>query len=223
MALKQTFPRAVALAGAAALACAAHAADGQPANYVGVQGGINNLGGSWNANVTLGPGVTLAGAAASKRGMHFGVFGGRQTERARFELEYQHGTFDLTGLSLGPVSQSISASGHYDAFTVNAYRFEPVWNQRMNIYGGIGVGWGRVALPQMGFTTPPCNCFPGASKGGLTWLARVGAEYNMGEQDKLFLQYTFLALPRPGSHSTPGVEYGHRNVGSVAVGFRHAF
>src|SRR3569832_1994525 len=108
---------------AACLATAAHAADGTPSNYAGVQGGVNNLGGTWNANVSLGPGVTLPGVANTKRGTHFGVFGGRQTERARFELEWQHGSFDVTGLSRGPVSQSISSSGHYDAVTANAYRF----------------------------------------------------------------------------------------------------
>lgn len=223
MVLKKTILRGAAFAGAAAFSIAALAADGQPANYFGVQGGINNLGGSWKANVALGPGITLPGSVASKRGMHFGLFGGRQTERARFELEYQHGSFDLTGLSLGPVTQSISASGSYDAFTVNAYRYEPVWGDRMNIYGGIGVGWGRVSLPQMGFTTPPCNCFPSASRSGATWLARVGTEFNMDADNKLFLQYTFLTLPRPGSRSTPGVEYNKRTVGAVAVGFRHTF
>ena len=208
---------------AACLATAAHAADGTPSNYAGVQGGVNNLGGTWNANVSLGPGVTLPGVANAKRGTHFGVFGGRQTERARFELEWQHGSFDVTGLSRGPVSQSISSSGHYDAVTANAYRFQPVWDQRIDIYGALGIGWGRVNMPEMGFTTPHCDCFRAASKSGFAWLARAGAEYKLGEQDRLFLQYTFLALPRPGSHSTPGVEYSHKNVGSVAAGYRHNF
>src|SRR5438105_4508315 len=101
MVLQKKLFRGAALAVAATLSLCAYAADGQPANYVGVQGGINNLNGAWNANVTLGPGISLAGSAASKRGLHFGVFGGRQTERARFELEYQHGSFDLTHLTLG--------------------------------------------------------------------------------------------------------------------------
>ena len=207
-----------------AAAGAVHAADGaQPAWYLGVQGGENNLRGAWNGDVSLGPGVSLPGVATTKRGLHFGVFGGRQTEHARFELEYQHGSFDITGLQLGPVSQSISAGGHYDALTANAYRSEQVWDKRLNVFGALGIGWGRVTMPQMGFTTPPCNCFVGSSKSGVTWLARAGVEYNLGEMDKLFLQYTYLALPRPGSGGTPGVEYERRNVGAWGIGYRHAF
>ena len=108
---------------AATFVVAAHAADEmQPAYYLGVQGGENNLRGGWNGTVSLGPAVTLPGAVTTKRGAQYGVFGGRQTEHARFEVEYQHGGFDITGLKLGPVSQSISSSGHYDAITANAYR-----------------------------------------------------------------------------------------------------
>jgi len=212
---------ALAAAGFTGAASADHGA--QPSNYIGIQAGENNIRGAWDANVSLGFGVSLPGVATVKRGTHFGLFGGRQTEHARFELEYQHGSSDITSLTLGPVSQAISADGHYDALTVNAYRFEPVWDQRLNLYGALGIGWGRVTLPEMGFTAPSCNCFKGSSKSGVTWLARAGVEYNLREQDKLFLQYTFLALPRPGSHSSPGVEYARKNVGAVSVGYRHNF
>ncbi|HUR87533.1 MAG TPA: outer membrane beta-barrel protein [Ramlibacter sp.] len=218
--LKQT---ALALC-ACAIAGVAYADHGvQPAYYLGLQGGQNNLRGAWDATVSLGPSVSLPGIATTKRGTHFGVLGGRQTEHARFEVEYQHGGFDITGLQLGPVSQAISAGGHYDALTANAYRVEPVWDKRVNIYAALGVGWGRVSMPQMGFTAPPCNCFVGSSKSGVTWLARAGAEYNLGEQDKLFLQYTYLALPRPGSGGTPGTEYSRKNVGAISLGYRHNF
>jgi opacity protein-like surface antigen len=219
------FRRAAAAAAATVAAAAAFAADGpqQSANYFGLHVGENNVRGAWNADVTFGPGVKLPGVATVKRGAHFGLFGGRQTEHARFELEYQHGSFDVTGLKLGPVSQAISAGGHYDALTANAYRVESVWDQRLNVYGALGVGWGRVTLPEMGFTTPPCNCFKGASKSGVTWLARAGLEYNLAANDKVFLQYTFLALSRAGSHSTPGVEYERKNAGALSVGWRHAF
>ena len=150
----RTFP--LAMLAACALASTSAQADhgAAPGNYFGVHGGINGVRGSWDADVRLGPGVNLPGALATKRGTHFGLFGGRQTGHARFELEYQRGTFDITRLQLGPVSQAVATGGDYSALTANAYRFEPL-TQRINVYGAIGIGWGRVALPQMSFTAPP--------------------------------------------------------------------
>ena len=69
---------ALAIAGFAASAQAA-----EPANYVGIHGGVNNLNG-WDAAVTLGPGVSLPGRLTLNHGGHFSVILGRQTENARF-------------------------------------------------------------------------------------------------------------------------------------------
>lgn len=207
----------------AAMAGAAHADHGAPAaNYLGVQGGVNNLRGDWNADVSLGPGLSLPGSVSTKRGSHLGVFGGRQTEHARFELEYQRGEFDITGLQLGPATQIVSAGGDYQAFTVNGYRTQP-FGDRITGYAGLGIGWGRVSLPGMAFTTPPCNCFPAASKSGFTWLARAGAELHVGSSGRAFVQYTHLELPRATSGGSPGVEYSRKRVGAVAAGYRHLF
>lgn len=206
--------------GAAGAAQANHGA--QPANYFGVHAGINGLRGNWGADVSLGPTVTLPGSLATKRGTHFGFFGGRQTEHARFELEYQHGSFDITGLQLGPVSQAINAGGSYNALTLNAYRTEPV-AQRLTLYGALGLGWGRVKLPQMAFTAPACNCFPAASKSGLAWQARVGLEFHISDGARAFVQYTHLDLPRARSGSVPGVDYARKDAGAITVGLRHTF
>lgn len=212
---------AAALAGfTAGAALANHGA--QPANYLGVHGGVNNLRGTWGVDVSLGPAVTLPGSLAIKRGTHFGFFGGRQTEHARFELEFQHGSFDITGLQLGPVSQAINASGDYSALTANAYRTEPL-SQRLTLYGALGIGWGRVSLPQMAFTAPACNCFPAASKSGFAWQARVGLEYQFSEGGRAFVQYTHLDLPRAGSGSVPGVAYVRKDASALTVGLRHTF
>jgi len=217
------------LAAAAALACGlacgsyAFAADGaQPSNYFGVQGGINDLRGTWNADVSLGPGVSLPGQVGLKRGHEFGLFGGRQTENWRFEGEYQHGTFDITNIQLGPVSEPHSASGSYDALTANAYRTGRL-TQGLTAYGGLGLGWGRVKLPQMGFASTGCNCFADSSKSGFAWLARAGLEYAITPNDNVFAQYTYLGLPRPESGGAPGVQYERRNVGSIGIGYRRTF
>lgn len=218
MNLKKTL---IALAGAATAACAFAADDAAPAWYAGLHGGVNDVR-HWSGNVSFSPIVTLPGQLELRRGWQAGAFAGRETAHARYELEYQHGTLKIDRLQLGPQSQSISASGHYDALTANAYRKQELAD-RFTAYGALGIGWGRTVLPQMAFTTPPCNCFAGASRSGFTWLARAGVEYAVASNDKAFLQYTLLALPRPGSHSTPGVEYERRNAGAVTVGWRHAF
>ena len=208
---------------AAALAGAAYANHGAPAaNYLGLHGGVNNVRGDWGADVSLGTAVTLPGTLSTQRGAHFGVFGGRQTEHARFELEYQQGRFDVTRLQLGPVSQAVDTGGNYRALTANAYRTEPI-SSRLTLYGALGIGWGRVALPQMAFVSPPCNCFPAASKSGFAWLARAGIEFQVSEGGRAFVQYTHLDLPRAGSGGAPGVSYSRRDAGALTVGWRHTF
>jgi opacity protein-like surface antigen len=209
---------------AALAACAASAAFAQsaqqPAYYGGVHGGVNNVN-QWDGTVDLGFSVAIPGHVLIDRGAHFGVFGGRQSEHARWEAELQGGRFDIKGIELGPQHQDLSKSGHYEALTLNAYRVETIGDaRRFNAYGALGIGWGRVSLPAMGFASG-CNCFPAAEKSGFTWLARAGLEYNFDEQNKAFVQYTLLGLPRPGSH--PGVEYQRKTIGAATVGYRRVF
>jgi opacity protein-like surface antigen len=208
----------------AAFACHGFAADNsQPANYFGIHGGINDLRGSWSGNVSLGPGVSLPGSVGLKRGSQFGLQLGRQTgTNWRFEGEYQHGTFDLTRIELGGIAESVSASGSYDALTANAYRTASL-TSALTAYGGLGVGWGRVKLPQMGFTSTGCNCFADASKSGFAWQARAGLEYAITPHDNVFAQYTFLGLPRAESGGVPGVQYERKNVSSIGIGYRRTF
>lgn len=211
------------LAAGAALAGTALAADPQPASYFGLHGGINDLRGSWNADVNFGAGVSLPGTVGLKRGTQFGLQIGRQTANNwRFEGEYQHGTFDLTRIELGGITESVSASGSYDALTANAYRTASL-TPALSAYGGLGIGWGRVKLPQMGFTSTGCNCFADANKSGVAWLARAGLEYAITSNDNVFAQYTFLGLPRPSSGGSPGVQYERKNVSSVGIGYRRTF
>jgi opacity protein-like surface antigen len=213
--------RLITLAALAATAAIAQGAD-QPAYYAGLHAGVNDLH-QWDGTVDFGAGVTVPGHVALGRGAHFGVFGGRQTEHARWEGELQGGRFAIKRIELGPQFENKSQSGHYEALTLNAYRFETLGDaRRFDVYGALGVGWGRVSLPQMGFTAG-CNCFAAASKSGFAWLARAGLEYNFSEQDRVFVQYTLLGLPRPGSGSSPGVEYQRKTIGAASVGYRRLF
>jgi opacity protein-like surface antigen len=191
----------------------------QPQFYVGVHAGANNLS-SWPAEVDFGAGVRTAGRASLDSGGHFGLMLGRQTENARFELEYQRGRFDLTAVELGGLSGGASGKGHYDALTVNAYRTAAL-AQRWTGYAGAGIGWGKATLPANSLAG--CDCFPAASKGGLAWQLRAGAEYELRQGHGLFAQLTWLSLPRSAGGSGPSVEWRRRGVASVNLGYRAAF
>lgn len=212
-ALRRAFP-AVA---SAFFALGAHAAGPY---YLGVHGGVNDLK-DWSADVTLGPGVSLPGTLTLDRGRHFGLMFGRQTENVRFELEAQSGRFDVSAIQLGPVSQAVASGGRYEALTFNAYRTF-AFSGALGGYAGLGLGWGRASLPQLGFTSG-CNCFAGASGSGTVLQGRLGAEYSFGEHHKAFLQYTWLRLPRSNSGGTPGTDYGRKSVGIAGIGYRYAF
>jgi opacity protein-like surface antigen len=207
------FLLALSLAGASALAA-------QPGYYGGIQGGVNDVK-DWGANVSLGAGVSLPGTVGANDGKHLGLFLGRQTENARFEIEYQWGDFDITSIKLGPLTQAMATGGDYKALTFNAYRTHD-FDEKWTGYLGLGIGWGRVTLPRMGFTGG-CNCFPEASKSGFAYQGRVGMEYHFDERNNAFLQYTSLRLPKPSSSSTPGVDYARKSVGVIAVGYRRQF
>jgi hypothetical protein len=220
--MNQIFRQLTGLAALAASAAALAQPAQQPAYYAGVHGGVNNVG-DWSGNVDFGAGVQVPGRVLAGHGAHYGVFGGRQTEHARWEVELQGGRFDIKGIELGRQFEALGASGRYEALTFNAYRLETIGEaRRFGVYGALGIGWGRVSLPQMGFTAG-CNCFAASSKSGFAWLARAGAEYNFDERNKAFVQYTVLGLPRPGSGTSPGVEYERKTIGAASVGYRRLF
>jgi opacity protein-like surface antigen len=222
MKLKRLGQAVALITAAAACASQAFAADPQPATYFGVHGGINDLRGNWGGDVTLGPGVTLPGTVGLKRGSHFGLQAGRQWQNWRFEGEYQHGTFDLRSIQLGPVTESISESGSYDTLMANAYRTASL-TSNLSAFGGLGVGWGRVKLPQMGFASTGCNCFADSSKSGFAWQARAGVEYAITPNDNVFAQYSYIGLPKPSGGGTPSVQYERKNVSTLGIGYRRTF
>ncbi len=210
--------KAIGLGASAMAMQLAHAAD--PAPYVMLHLGANHLS-SWPATVNFGAGVTANGQVNLDGGVHGGLAIGRQTENARFEAEYQHGKFDVTRQTLGTLTQAASGSGHYDALTANAYRTFAI-NTKLSAFAGAGIGWGRVSMPQ-GPRIGSCNCFPAASKGGLLYQARLGADYDMGNGHHLMAQYTWISLPRSTSGGAPSVSYPRRGVNVLSAAYRKTF
>lgn len=210
-------------AGLAGLACvfAMAAQAGQPGWYAGLHGGINDLDDGWDATVSLGGPVRVPGKLSLDRGQHWGLFAGKQTENARFELEYQRGDFDITRIQLGPQQQAMSTGGDYDLLTINAYRtWDP--SDSYTLYAGLGIGWGHTRLPLMGFTSG-CQCFAAASRSDFVYQGRLGAEYHFAHGHNAFVQATWIALPTPGSRSNPGVVYSGKGVRALSVGYRKEF
>lgn len=218
---KQLALVAAALVVTLATSSAAQASDlkDKPVYYAGGHLGINQVS-RWPASVDFG-GVRVDGQLALDDGSQFGLLLGRQTEKGRFEVEYQRGGFDLTGASLGAVSRSLSGKGRYEALTLNAYRFHRL-NEAWTAYVGAGIGWGRVRLPAADLGSV-CDCLPAASDGGLAYQGRIGLEYRFGDRHHVFGQYNWLSLPGPAVGGAPGVDYGRRGVGALSIGYRRPF
>lgn len=214
-----TSPVILAL-GMALCGIAAAADEPSPHYYLGLQAGRNNLD-NWNADVSFGAGVTLPGKVELDQGMHGGLVFGRQTEHARYEIEYQRGSFDLQSIELGPLKEAAGGSGHYEALTLSAYRTERL-SDSVSGYLGAGIGFGKTKLPSASFSTG-CHCFPAASGNGLAWQLRAGLEYDFAAAHKGFIQYTHLGLPSPDSGSTPGVDYDRKQIGIIGLGYRYVF
>ena len=212
------FAKVAGVAALVALPLASQAAE--PARYFGLHVGQNNLS-SWNGNVDFGGGVSTGGNLSLDGGRHFGLQLGRQTEKARYEVEYQRGNFDLTGITLGPVSADAAGSGNYQALTANYYRIGE-FSERWTGYAGLGIGLARVSLPGASFPGG-CDCFAQARDTGFVWQARLGLEYRFDKGHHAFAQYTYLNLPGVDSGGTPGVSYDRKGVGAITIGYRKTF
>lgn len=199
------------------------AATEEPVRYYGgLQIGRNNVS-SWADSVTLGPGISVPGQLGTKAGKLAGLVLGRQSEKARWEVEYQRGDFKLANVEVGAVAESASGTGRYQALTANGYRLAPLGEGRTwTGYGALGLGWGRAELPAVTLSSA-CPCMPASSKSGLVFLARLGIDYRVTEDDRLFLQYSLLRMPGPASGTVPGVQYATKWIGGLGLGYRRLF
>lgn len=210
-------PALSALLAGAALAAPAQAqrsAEAVSPYYGGVHLGLHDLG-HWPATVDFG-GVRSEGQATLKGSLHGGLLVGRRTEHARFELEWQRGLLPVKGVTLGPVSQGADASGHYQAFTLNALRTLPLGERWLGLVGG-GIGRGRATLPKVAFDNG-CQCFAGAGRSATTYQARVGAEYLADARWRPQFSLSWLHLSGPQAAGRPAIQYASRGVVSFNAG-----
>jgi opacity protein-like surface antigen len=188
--------------------------------YLGAQIGAHDLD-NWTGIANIGANINLNARLELDGNREGGVFIGRQTEHARFELEYQRGSFDIGSVDLGPIlDQRIDASGNYQGLTLNAYRTAAL-TDNLGAYLGIGIGWGEANLPRADFTNG-CSCLNDATGNGFIYLARLGLDYHLGKRLDLGLQYTWLAdMPALATAvNVPGVQYARQDIGIAAVTFR---
>ena len=215
---------ALTLALALSLPLAAHAdtadlPEAAAQRYWSVQGGVNRLT-EWPATVNFG-GPTVDAALGLEKGAQFGVALGHRKGKARYELEYQHGRFDVNRVTIGAASSAADATGHYDVLTVNALRQLPV-NEQLALYAGLGIGVGKLALPQVTVASG-CRCIAAAENTGFAWQARVGAEHRIGAEGHGFVQASWLSLHGASSGGASFVTYPRRGFAVLGVGFRRSF
>lgn len=203
----------------ATLLCLPLASQAQESRYWSVQGGMNKLS-DWPATVNFG-GPSVDASLQIDRGLQFGAVIGKQYDKARYDLEYQYGQFDITGATVGAVSQAADASGKYHVLTANAYRSVPL-NDTVALFGGLGVGYGRVTLPTLG-GAGGCQCLNEASKGSLAYQARLGLDLRMSESGVAFVQAGWLRLPGARSEGAAYVSYPNRGFATFGIGYRGLF
>ncbi len=210
------------LAVAGALPAAAQARDSDDerrVNYWAVQGGVNRLA-SWPGVVNFG-GPSADASLTLDRGATFGVVLGRQYGKARYDLEYQHGRMDITGVRIAALAEKVDSSLRYDTLTINATR-QLRLSQNWLVYGGIGAGYGRVNLPTIGLASG-CKCITTASRGSGVVQLRAGLDYQLNPDGLLYLQLGMARLPGAASKSVPSVTYPKRDVATLSLGYRGFF
>jgi len=219
------------LAGAAVLlsfplaALADPAAQGNPQahtadiRYFAAHVGMNKLA-NWPGEVNFGGPVVAANLELSP-GANIGLIWGKQRERARYEIEYQHGNIDIDRVTLGTRAAAVDASGSYDVLTANALH-QRSYSQNGTVYAGLGVGIGRVKLPTIDIV-PNCNCLSANDKTGFVWQVRTGIEHRITASGLVFGQIGYLKVPGPKSEDTAGASYRNRGFAVLSVGYRHQY
>jgi opacity protein-like surface antigen len=201
----------------------ATAADEPARLYAGAQLGLAHLN-SWPAHVGLGQGVSVDGRLSLGDRPLLGAVLGRERGPVRYELELQQGAHALQAIELGALRADASGRVRWTAITANAYRSVDI-GERLRGYGALGLGWGRVRLPQAGFADAGCDCFAAASGSGLVVQARLGLEMPMGDGHRPFVQIGAVSLPKAAGASADGhdVRYPRRTVLTAGLGWRKQF
>ncbi len=189
-------------------------------NYWAVQGGPNQLR-AWPGTINFG-GPSADASLTLKSGATVGAVLGRQIGKARYDIEYQHGRLDISAVRIAALSEQVDATLKYDTLTVNAWRQLRV-GERWLAYAGVGAGYGRVNLPAITLTSSSCKCFTKIDKGGAVVQLRLGTEYELSEDGLAYLQIGLARLPGAVAKSVPSISYPHRQVATLALGYRGFF
>jgi opacity protein-like surface antigen len=190
-----------------------------PRWYMAGHLGANKLD-DWSATVDFG-GVKSDGLLGLDRGNHAGLMVGRETEHARFELEFVHGRIKVESIGLSGVREPAASRGKYDAVLANAYLHAAV-TAHLRAFAGIGIGWGRADLPLLRFSSG-CECLGPASRGGTAYQARLGLAYQPSPGHAFSIQYSHLSLEGPRRGGMPSVEYERRSFGAFSAAYTHYF
>ncbi|MFP5394332.1 MAG: outer membrane protein [Gammaproteobacteria bacterium] len=187
--------------------------EGKEFGYWSAQLGAHNLK-RWPATVDFG-GPTVDASLELKRGIEFGIAAGKQKDKMRYELEYQHGRIGITRAQVAELGEAVSAKGSYDVVTANVARRLPV-NDALSLYATLGAGVARTKLPSLTLSSG-CKCVADADKTGFAWQARVGAEQRLSEKGFGFVQAGWLSLPAPRGGA---ISYARRGTAVLSIGYR---
>lgn len=181
---------AVAMALLATTATAAQAAESN--TYIGAHAGLNFPGDS-TAKVDFGSGIVLNGTVDLDNGAEYGVVIGQRFGGWKLEGEVQRGEFKVASVSLGGTQVGSGANGNYLTLMLNGYRTVYL-SETTALFAGAGIGWGRMAFPNIAFD-PSCNCFPKAAKGGFAYQFRGGIQQSVSDNVEFFAQIIACSCP----------------------------
>lgn len=179
---------------------------------------------NWPARVNFGGGVALDGRLKLDPGHAVGLELALQRGRVRLALEGQRGQLDLTAVELGTQAGPATGRVRYQAVTVNAAWQQPL-TENASAEALIGIGRGRVELPQAALASGGCNCFAAAQASGTVVQARLGLSWKLDRHHEPFVHLGSLRLPgaQGQSGTGPAVTYPRRSVVQAGLGVRVRF
>lgn len=154
--------------------------------------------------------------------LNWGLAAGYQRSHFRVEAEFQQVYVGASGGSVGAAAAPLTGSFVYNVGFVNAYGL--AWlSDTMKLFAGGGLGYAQGSAPKMTFARG-CRCERDGSDSGFAWQLRAGLEYDITNDDRLFVQYTYMSLPELNSGSDlPQVRYSGLTTSTITVGYRRAF
>ena len=228
MKVQKSFVKVAAVLGCLAVSCGAVKAEQIKADSpketnrfyasgaIGVTNLINSSARIDFANVSMPVNYSLQPA------FNWALAGGYQYNHFRIEGEFQQFYARSSVATVGRIDAQVSNSMAVNAGFVNAYY---LWWFTENIKGfiGGGIGFAGVQSPTLTLTRG-CRCSLQSEGSGFAWQLRIGLEYNLTDDARLFVQYSRVGLPSAsGSASVPTLDYSNTQLSTAMFGLRWAF